>query len=132
MREPPARPFWYIRRRRGAVSPEVDEALAVHIEMKVDPLIADGLPAGEARRRALAEFGNIDAQEGRTTGATPLRAPARLDDARVVSADVRAGVSRRSTFATLRADALLALLRRDSLRLSLSLEVRLRGCAAMA
>jgi putative ABC transport system permease protein len=53
------RPFWYLRRR--AVKAEVDEELSVHLEMRVNELIAAGMAPDEARREALRQFGDLDA-----------------------------------------------------------------------
>ncbi len=39
---------------------EVDDELAFHIEMRTRELIAEGLAPDEARRRAVAQFGDID------------------------------------------------------------------------
>ena len=52
------RPFWYLRRR--AVKAEVDEELSLHLEMRVNELIAAGTPPDEARREALRQFGDLD------------------------------------------------------------------------
>ena len=53
------RPFWYLRRR--AVKAEVDEELSVHLEMRVNELMAAGMRPDEARREALRQFGDLDA-----------------------------------------------------------------------
>jgi putative ABC transport system permease protein len=53
-------PFWYIRRRPGVVASEVDEELDVHIEMKAEALMAQGLSPEEARREARSRFGDLD------------------------------------------------------------------------
>ncbi len=53
------RPFWYLRRR--AVKAEVDEELSLHLEMRVNELIAAGTPPDEARREALRQFGDLEA-----------------------------------------------------------------------
>ena len=52
------RPFWYLRRR--SVRSEVDEELRTHLEMRVDELVATGMPRGEARREALRQFGDLE------------------------------------------------------------------------
>jgi putative ABC transport system permease protein len=54
------RPFDFLRRRPDAVAAEVDEELAVHLEMRIEELRARGLPADEARREALRQFGDLD------------------------------------------------------------------------
>ena len=48
---------WRSRRRIAA---DVDSEIAFHVESRVDELVAAGVPADEARRRALAEFGDLD------------------------------------------------------------------------
>jgi predicted permease len=53
------RPFWYLRRR--TVKAEVDEELAVHIEMRIDELVAVGMSRDEARRDAERQFGDLEA-----------------------------------------------------------------------
>jgi putative ABC transport system permease protein len=52
------KPFWYLRRR--AVKAEVDEELSLHLEMRVNELIATGVAPDEARREALRQFGDLD------------------------------------------------------------------------
>lgn len=54
------RPFWYIRRRPHTIASEVDEELDLHIEMRTDALVAQGMPRAEARREALHQFGDLD------------------------------------------------------------------------
>ena len=54
------RPFDFLRRRPDAVAAEIDEELAVHLEMRTDEFRARGLPADEARREALRQFGDLD------------------------------------------------------------------------
>ncbi|HEX4914420.1 MAG TPA: ABC transporter permease, partial [Vicinamibacterales bacterium] len=53
------RPFWYLRRR--SVQSEVDEEIALHLDMRVGELIAGGLSPEEARREALRQFGDLEA-----------------------------------------------------------------------
>jgi putative ABC transport system permease protein len=53
--------FWYIRRRRRAVASEVDEELALHIELRAEALVARGWSAEAARREALRQFGDLEA-----------------------------------------------------------------------
>ena len=43
----------------GSVERELDDELAFHIECEARKLMAGGLPAAEARRRALARFGPV-------------------------------------------------------------------------
>ena len=52
------RPFWYLRRRSNEHQAEVDEELQVHLEMRIDELVAKGMSAGAARREALRQFGD--------------------------------------------------------------------------
>jgi predicted permease len=51
--------FWYLRRR--GVASDVDEELRLHLEMRVEELIAAGMPVNEARREALRQFGDVEA-----------------------------------------------------------------------
>ncbi len=44
---------------RGRLDEELDEELQLHLEIETAKLRADGLAPGEARRRALAEFGGV-------------------------------------------------------------------------
>src|SRR5918993_1835741 len=50
--------FWYLRRR--GVASDVDEELRLHLEMRVEELIAAGMPENEARREALRQFGDLE------------------------------------------------------------------------
>jgi len=54
------RPFWYLRRRPEAVASEVDEELRVHLELRIEELQARGCSPDEARRQALAQFGDLE------------------------------------------------------------------------
>jgi hypothetical protein len=47
------------------VERELDDELAFHIECETRKLMAGGLPAAEARRRALARFGPVPLAEDR-------------------------------------------------------------------
>ena len=38
------RPFWYLGRRRRTVEAEIDEELALHLEMRARELIEQGVP----------------------------------------------------------------------------------------
>src|SRR5262245_24268939 len=53
------KPFWYLRRRN--VNEEVDEELALHIEMRIDELMASGMTREDARRDAMRQFGDLEA-----------------------------------------------------------------------
>ena len=48
------RPVW-----RPPVAEEVEDEFAFHVEMRVRELVSRGMDEGEARRRALARFGNV-------------------------------------------------------------------------
>src|SRR5262245_66212610 len=54
------RPFWYVSRRPRELQADVDEELRVHLEMRVEELVANGMSAGEARREALRQFGDLE------------------------------------------------------------------------
>src|SRR5262245_66581023 len=54
------KPLWYLRRRSASVASEVDEELATHLQMRIEELMAHGLPADEARREALRQFGDLE------------------------------------------------------------------------
>ena len=45
--------------RRARLDDELREELAQHVAWKAERLIADGIPEGEARRRAALEVGNV-------------------------------------------------------------------------
>ena len=51
--------FWYLRRK--SVVSDVDEELRLHLELRIEELVASGLPEDEARREALRQFGDIEA-----------------------------------------------------------------------
>jgi len=53
------KPFWYLRRR--SVKSDVDEELSVHLEMRIDELVATGMSPDAARREALRQFGDVEA-----------------------------------------------------------------------
>ena len=53
------RPFWFLRRR--SVKADLDEELTLHIDMRVDELIAGGMSRDEARQQALRQFGDLNA-----------------------------------------------------------------------
>jgi hypothetical protein len=44
--------------RRGTVDRELDEEIRVHIEMEIEKNVSAGLHPDEARRQALAVFGD--------------------------------------------------------------------------
>ncbi|NKB87213.1 MAG: FtsX-like permease family protein [Acidobacteria bacterium] len=46
---------------RRSVERELDQEIQAHLEMEIESLMAQGLSASEARRRARAEFGAVDA-----------------------------------------------------------------------
>ena len=52
------RPFWYLRRR--SVRAEVDEELTLHLEMRIDELVKQGMTRDEASREALRQFGDLE------------------------------------------------------------------------
>ena len=54
------RPFDFLRRRPDAVAADIEEELTGHLEMRTEELRARGLPADEARREALRQFGDLD------------------------------------------------------------------------
>ncbi|HEY6211169.1 MAG TPA: ABC transporter permease, partial [Vicinamibacterales bacterium] len=51
--------FWYLRRRPDAIQSEVDEELRLHLEMRTEELIAQGLKPADARREAERRFGDV-------------------------------------------------------------------------
>jgi putative ABC transport system permease protein len=51
--------FWYLRRR--SVEADVDEELKLHLEMRVEELVASGMTRDEARREATRQFGDLEA-----------------------------------------------------------------------
>jgi putative ABC transport system permease protein len=53
------KPFWYVRRGRARIESDIDEELKVHLEMRVDELVAHGMPPAAARREALRQFGDV-------------------------------------------------------------------------
>ena len=54
-------------RSAGSIPRDIDEELRFHIETRVDALVALGMTAEEARRRALAEFGDLGAAHSELT-----------------------------------------------------------------
>jgi putative ABC transport system permease protein len=54
------RPFWYLRRRPETVASEIDAELRHHLELRVEELTARGMPAEDARREALRQFGDLE------------------------------------------------------------------------
>lgn len=73
----------FSRRRRDE---ELDRELSFHIEQETDRLVAEGMPADEARRRALLAFGGVERFREATLDERRIRA---LDD---VVRDVRHGL----------------------------------------
>src|SRR5579863_3473515 len=49
--------FFVFRKKRG----EFDEELRFHLEQSIAAKVAEGIPAAEARRQALIEFGAVEA-----------------------------------------------------------------------
>ena len=54
------RPFWYLRRQPGELQAEVDEELRVHLDMRIEELVANGMSSDVARREALRQFGDLE------------------------------------------------------------------------
>ena len=54
------RPFWYMRRRPRELDAELDAELRAHLDMRIDDLIASGMPADAARQEALRQFGDVE------------------------------------------------------------------------
>lgn len=54
-------PFWYLRRRRESIEADLDDELGLHLQMRVEELVAAGMPLDEARREALRRFGDLEA-----------------------------------------------------------------------
>lgn len=82
---------------RGRLDDELDEELQVHLELEVARLRGEGLEPGEARRRALAEFGGVTRIREETKDARGLRP---LED---LGRDLRLGLRsllRRPAFTT--------------------------------
>ena len=53
--------YWQILTRRARVTSDIDEEMRFHVEMETERLMkAHGLPAAEARRRALISFGGVE------------------------------------------------------------------------
>src|SRR5688572_31966914 len=60
-------------RSRSEIGSEVEEELSFHLDMRIEALLREGVPKEEARRMALAEFGDLDSARralGRTDRAT--------------------------------------------------------------
>jgi hypothetical protein len=53
------RPFWYLRRRPVDVRSEIDEELRLHLDMRTEALVAQGMSLEDARREALQQFGDL-------------------------------------------------------------------------
>ena len=54
------RPFWYLRRPPDELQAEVDEELRVHLEMRIEELVAKGMSSDAARREARRQFGDLE------------------------------------------------------------------------
>jgi len=52
--------FWYLGRPRRTVEAEIDEELALHLEMRARELIERGAAPEEARREARRQFGDLE------------------------------------------------------------------------
>ena len=53
--------YWHILTRRDRVTSDMDEEMRFHVEMQTERLMKEqGLPAEEARRRALVSFGGLE------------------------------------------------------------------------
>jgi predicted permease len=50
--------FWFPSRSRRELRADIDEEFRFHVDMRADALMQAGVPAGEARDRALREFGD--------------------------------------------------------------------------
>src|SRR5689334_13260083 len=50
----------YLRFWRSSIDADLDDELRFHFEERIEALVASGLTSDEARRQALAEFGDID------------------------------------------------------------------------
>lgn len=55
-----SRPLWYVRRERKRVQDEIDEEIRFHLQLRVDELVAQGVPTEEARVEALRKFGSVE------------------------------------------------------------------------
>jgi putative ABC transport system permease protein len=53
------KPFSYLRRH--SVKAEVDEELKLHLEMRIDELVAQGMTRDDARHEAIRQFGDLEA-----------------------------------------------------------------------
>jgi putative ABC transport system permease protein len=54
------KPFGYLRRDRKRIQSEIDEELRVHLDMRVEDLIARGMAPADARREAVKQFGDME------------------------------------------------------------------------
>jgi predicted permease len=54
------RSFWYLRRAPRTIREDVDEEIRVHLEMRIEELVSQGVPLDEARREALRIFGDVE------------------------------------------------------------------------
>jgi len=53
-------PFWYLRRGRRRLESDVDEELALHMDLRAAELRAGGMSPEDARREALRQFGDLE------------------------------------------------------------------------
>ncbi len=86
------KPFWYLRRRN--VTAEVDEELNVHIEMRIDELVASGMSRDDATREAVRQFGDLEAtrrycREQDETRETTMQRTLTIQD---ITQDLRIGI----------------------------------------
>ncbi len=54
-------PFWYLRRRPDRIQADVDDELTLHLQMRVEELVAAGMAVEEAHREARRRFGDLEA-----------------------------------------------------------------------
>jgi len=54
------RPFWYLRRKTDELQADVDEEFRVHLAMRVEELMSEGMSSEGARREALRQFGDLE------------------------------------------------------------------------
>ena len=54
------KPFWFLRRRPREIAADVEDELRVHLDLRIEALMASGLSREEARREAIRRFGDLD------------------------------------------------------------------------
>jgi len=91
-------PAWrrYLRFSGPDIASDIDEELRFHFEERVEAYLADGLPAGEARARALADFGDVSETRAalERIDRRTLRRRAALERLLVVRDDLRLALRR--------------------------------------